>query len=152
MKKHLACCGDIFSILIDFRRRILPEDHFVETDDRIDRRPDFMTHAGEEGALREIQFADLFLLCLLLNKALLDGVFIIVDYQAEKELNGGEIDKVAEIAPVICCKRSVDIVQTDNEPIRDQRYKNIDPYVYVQSERDTHGYDHKKNGNHSAVV
>ena len=107
MKKHLTCCRNIFGVLIDFRRRILPEDHFVETDDRIDRRPDLMTHVGKKRVLCQIQFADLVLLSLLFKKTLFDGVLIIIDDYAEKNLNGDEICEIPEIALIISCVQSV---------------------------------------------
>ena len=51
MEKHLAGCLDIFGILIDFRRGVLPKNHLVQTYDRVDRRPNFMTHVRKEPVL-----------------------------------------------------------------------------------------------------
>ena len=62
MQKHLAGILDVRSILRHLIGDVFPQDHFIQTDNGIDGRPDLMAHTGEEPVLGRTHFLDLPLL------------------------------------------------------------------------------------------
>ena len=62
MQQHFAGGLNIGRILGNFIGDVLPQDHFIQGDNCIDRRADLMAHAGEKVVLCLIQRFDLFFL------------------------------------------------------------------------------------------
>ena len=62
VKKQFTCRLDVRSILNNFFAYIFAKDHFVKTDDRIDRRSDLVAHVREETVLSLVEHLDLIVL------------------------------------------------------------------------------------------
>ena len=62
VQQHLACGLDVCGVLRHLLGDILAQDHFIERDDRVDRRADLVAHAGEKVVLCLAQRLDLLFL------------------------------------------------------------------------------------------
>ena len=64
LQKNFTRRLNVFSILCHLIRNILPQYHLIQPDNRIDRCPYLMAHAGKKSVLRLIQLLDFFFLSL----------------------------------------------------------------------------------------
>ena len=91
-QKDLGGGLNIVRILRDILGNILAEDHLVQADDRIDRRADFMAHAGKEAVLHTVER---FYFAALLQR-LIHGFAKHRDLEAEHEAEHSPYDQDGE--------------------------------------------------------
>ena len=130
----LLCYGIAFY----FPDIVLAQDQLIEPNDRVDRRTDFMAHAGKEMVFRPVQLLNL--LFLLLG----DGVFLFIHPVQEHEDYAGEQPNHNHGKGGIKKGVAMDVGRDDREPCRNGAHCKIQHPEGAHSNRG--------HGNHAAAA